>query len=51
MKRLEKIIAFAEVMVISMLIQAALNLAFKHADMQLRIGFYEVALVWMFCKS
>jgi hypothetical protein len=49
-ERLGRATAFGEVLLISILIQAALNLAFKSADMQLRIGFYEVALVWMFCK-
>jgi hypothetical protein len=48
--RIDRASAFIEVLVISLLIQAVLNLIFEKLGVQLRLAVYETALIWMFCK-
>jgi len=43
-------VAFAKVMLISLLIQGGLNSIFQFLGFEHRVSFYEIALVWMFCK-
>jgi len=47
---LERARSFAEVLVISLVIQAILNLIFEMLGIQLRLAVYETALIWMFCR-
>jgi hypothetical protein len=49
-QRLERVAAFAEVLGVSLLIQAVLNAVFESIGIQLRLAVYETALIWMFCK-
>jgi hypothetical protein len=48
--RIDRASAFFEVLVISLVIQAVLNLVFEKLGVQLRLAVYETALIWMFCK-
>jgi hypothetical protein len=48
--RMKRASAFCEVLVVSLLIQAILNLIFEKLGVQLRLAVYETALIWMFCK-
>ena len=48
--RLDRAAAFAEVLVVSLLIQAILNAVFEAIGVQLRLAVYETALIWMFCR-
>jgi hypothetical protein len=48
--RLARAAAFGEVLVISLVIQALLNMLFEKLGIQLRLAVYETALIWMFCK-
>lgn len=48
--RIIRAIAFAEVLIISLVIQAVINMIFEKAGIDLRLAFYETALIWMFCK-
>jgi hypothetical protein len=48
--RLERARSFAEVLVISLVIQAILNFIFEMLGIQLRLAVYETALIWLFCK-
>jgi hypothetical protein len=48
--RLDRAAAFAEVLIVSLVIQAAFNKVFELSGIDLRLAVYETALIWMFCK-
>ena len=48
--RMQRALAFAEVLAASILIQAVLNILFEKLGVDLRLAVYETALIWMFCK-
>jgi hypothetical protein len=50
MQRMARAGAFCEVLVISVVIQAVVNMILEKAGIQMRLALYETALIWMFCK-
>jgi len=48
--RIQRALAFAEVLAASILIQAVLNVLFEKLGIELRLAVYETALIWMFCR-
>lgn len=48
--RIIRATAFTEVLIISLVIQAVINMIFEKTGIELRLAFYETALIWMFCK-
>jgi hypothetical protein len=48
--RLDRAASFAEVLLVSILIQAILNAIFEAMGVELRLAVYETALIWVFCK-
>jgi len=49
-QRAERARAFCEVLCISIVIQALVNMIFEKAGIQMRLAVYETALIWMFCR-
>jgi len=50
LNRIQRASAFAEVLIVSLVIQALLNMIFEKLGVQMRLAVYETALIWMFCK-